>query len=219
MTGVERVGRLAVAHPRLSFMRLTVTIGDNELTRQLFKDGKIRALPVDLLYAGEREKTRMLNRTMRGKDYLNRPFAPYSRNGPYYYYPQAKGPTGERMAISGKFALRLGNGVLTKSGLGLKFPNYDEFKRALGRMNVDLTGPRAPHMLQALAVQVQGSKIIIGIWGAEEKKAEGHNEGIRGRLPQRRFIDVSAEDIRLIGEDVADSMAARLSKTNPALLR
>jgi hypothetical protein len=194
-------------------MRITISIGDNELVRQLWEGGGIQVTAVDLLYAGEREKTRILNRTLKGLDYLNRPFAPYSRNGPYYYYPQSGGYRAERAAISFRFQARLGDGggKLTKSGIGIKFADYESFKKGLGRMNVDLTGPRAPHMLQSLAVQVQGNRLIIGIWGAEEAKAEGHNEGIRGRLPQRRFLDLGPESVEAIGQDVADSMAVRLS--------
>jgi hypothetical protein len=194
-------------------MRITISIGDNELVRQLWEGGGIQVTAGDLLYAGEREKTRILNRTLKGLNFLNRPFAPYSRNGPYYYYPQSGGSRAERTAISFRFQVRLGEGggKTTRSGLGIKFENYEAFKKGLGRMNVDLMGPRAPHMLQSLAVQVQGNTLIIGIWGAEEAKAEGHNEGIRGRLPQRRFLDLSTESVEAIGQDVADSMAVRLS--------
>lgn len=197
-------------------MRLIISVADNELMRQV-RQGKIKVTAGDLLYAGEREKTRILNRTARGLDFLNRPFAPYSRKGPYYYYPQGKGYRAERLAITARFQSRLGGGILTKSGLGIKFESYDAFKKGLGRMNVDLTGPRAPHMLQALAVQVQENRLLIGIWGPEEKKAEGHNEGIRGRLPQRRFLDLSTQDLALIGQDIAMSMSLRLSREQPAL--
>jgi hypothetical protein len=200
-------------------MRLTISIGDNALTRELLREGKITVTTGDLLYAGEREKTRILNRTMKGYDFMNRPFAPYSRNGPYYYYPQGNGYRAERVAITARFQSRLGSGIVTRSGLGIKFESYDAFKKGLGRMNVDLTGPRAPHMLQALVVQVQGTTLMIGIWGPEEKKAEGHNEGIKGRLPQRRFLDLSSEDLNAIGRDVADSMSIRLSRQDPELVR
>ena len=41
----------------------------------------------DALYAAQRQKTRMIERTLRGVDVNERAFEPYSTNGPYYYSP------------------------------------------------------------------------------------------------------------------------------------
>jgi|SRR5215471_9437617 len=193
-------------------MQLTITIGgDPDLVKALMSKQKIRIEQTDLLYAGERQKTRILKRTAQGKDYLGRDFARYSKKGPYYYYPQRTGGVRERSAIARNLQLRVQGGTMTRSGLGIRYDSYDAFKRALGRSTVDLTGPRAPHMLQALTVQVRGNELLIGIWGAEAPKASGHNEGIMGRLPQRRFLDISQEELRMVGQDVATAMAMRLS--------
>lgn len=201
-------------------MRITIAIGGNELVRQLMEQGEIRIEETDLLYAAERQKTRILERTMAGKDYMERPFAPYSETGPYYYYPQTSGYRFERVAVTKGFNFRVGGGNVTRSGLGIRYDSYGAFKRALGRTVVDLMGPRAPHMLQALVAQVQqGPKIVIGIWGPEAARADAHNEGIPGRLPQRRFLDVSPTDLVLVGNDIADAMATRLTRVEPRLLQ
>ncbi len=41
----------------------------------------------DLLYAGQRQRSRILQRTARGVDVNDTAFSPYSLNGPVYYYP------------------------------------------------------------------------------------------------------------------------------------
>jgi hypothetical protein len=199
-------------------VRITVAIGGNRLVQNLLERGELRIDEADLIYAGERQKTRIIERTLRGRDYLDKPFKPYSEKGPYYYYPQSKGYKGERQAITKAINYRVGGGTPTKSGLGIKYESYGAFKRALGRTNVDLFGPRAPHMLQAMVVQVQPSKIVIGIWGDEAARADGHNTGTR-TLPQRRFLDVSPQDLVLMGNDIADSMAKRLSIAVPDVVR
>lgn len=195
-------------------MQLDIVIGDNQAAQLLFRQGKIELTDTDLLYAGDREVTRIVQRTAQGLDYRGQPFAPYSTKGPYYYYPVGMtGTKGERRAVAARLAGRLGGETkLSKSGLGMRFASYAAFKSSLGRMNPDLTGPRAPHMMQALMAVVRNGTLWIGIWGAEAARAEGHNEGIPGRLPQRRFLDVSEEDGRMLAQDAADMLALRLEK-------
>ena len=41
----------------------------------------------DILYAGQRQRTRILDRTRQGVDVNGSPFARYSTKGPYYYNP------------------------------------------------------------------------------------------------------------------------------------
>lgn len=114
------------------------------------------------------------------------------------------------------------------TGVSVKYESYGDFKfRGLGRTNVDLTGPRAPHMLQALVVSVDGSQfgnrsdvplrglrepadsVAVGIYGEEADRAEGHNEGA-GRLPRRRFVDATDEDMDTMAEMVADRIVRRV---------
>lgn len=118
------------------------------------------------------------------------------------------------------------SGALT--GVSIKYESYGDFKfRGLGRKNVDLTGPRAPHMLQALVVSVDGTQfgrsgdialrglrepaatVAIGIYGEEADRAEGHNEGA-GNLPRRRFIDATDEDIDYMANMIADRAIRRV---------
>lgn len=124
------------------------------------------ALPTtaDLLYAGQRQRARILERTEEGKDYLGQTFHPYSTNGPVYYYPSKDAKN--RKAGKNRFAKQLGiptKKEIAKEGftarrtsLGIKFSSYAALKYFLGRSNVDLRGVSAPHMLQAMIVKVGG---------------------------------------------------------------
>jgi hypothetical protein len=195
----------------------------------------------DLLYAGNGLKSRILLRTERGVDFQGRPFAPYSSSRPYYYYP-SRGAKYRKAAVSRQFKKVLAG---KRTSVGIKYDGgYAEFKlRGLGRSNVDLRGPKAPHMLQAIVVTSDGVRLavqarrtnafttgngggtqnqqpplnsdpqparqlIIGIYGDEADRAEGHNEGT-GSLPRRRFFDASDRDIELMQEDIADRIEAR----------
>lgn len=170
----------------------------------------------DLLYAGQRQITRILERTARGVDVNGRPFAPYSKNGPYYYNPNGRlGPAG-RAKLSEKqqkdSAKRMQGkigGSLSRTGRTVKFPSYAAFKQWLGRSGVDLTGPRAPHMLQALTAKASGVDVTLGIYGTAAARATGHNFGAR-HLPQRRFFGASADDAKQMVKDIYVRIKARL---------
>jgi len=192
----------------------------------------------DMLYALERQKTRILTRTERGVDFEERSFAPYNSTRPYYYYPN--GPVGRQRSAAEKsrakagvkrYATKLGRtkGAISRSGLGLRFPSYADFKFTyLGRQNVDLTGPRAPHMLQTIVTEAGGSTFFqsvrptlnafpnqalsgsIGIYGEPGIRAAAHNQGTR-HLPQRQFFASSDKDNTAFGNDIKTRVKDRLN--------
>lgn len=195
----------------------------------------------DLLYAGQRQRARILDRTTKlGIDANGAAFAPYSTKGPYYWYPA--GPAGGKRSIqSRKAAVRrmfriigdveshrgdLGS-TRTKSGLGIKFPSYAAFKQSLGRGVVDLMGPAA-RMVRAIVVKVGGltvqsdlsvgsksypqpaTTVVVGLYGEEALRGQGHNDGIPGRLPKRHWFDSNLKDLSQMEADVAMRRAAVL---------
>jgi hypothetical protein len=107
----------------------------------------------------------------------------------------------------------------------IKFSSYAAFKQALGRSGVDLTGPRAPHMLQAIEVRAGGSRagindqsggsdapcseFAIGIYSSEKAAiASGHNNGTQ-HLPKRKFLGTSAFDLKQLVIDIYQHMKQR----------
>lgn len=196
-----------------------------------------RVLPdeTDLAFALEQQRTRILERTARGVDFEEKPFAPYSANGPYYYYPSTQrgrsffpaeralraiwaGRSTFRAeyfkvldAAAKRFARKTTPNGGTTKGSAVKYESYAAFKAALGRKTVDLTGPRAPHMLQALLVRVHGAlEGAIGIYGHEAVRASGHHDGNpKTKLPRRRFLGASEADKTLMVAAIAERAAAR----------
>jgi len=154
----------------------------------------------DVLAICEWKRARVVSLTGQGRDYLGRPFAPYSTRAPYTWYPHGHGTKSpkQRAAAAKRFAKKLGAGSVTASG-GVRFESYAAFKRALGRSGVDLTGPSAPHMLQALVSRVVGPlEGRIGIYSADKAEiAEYHTTGT-ARMPQRRFLGTAPEDVRIM---------------------
>ncbi len=167
----------------------------------------------DVLYAMEEAKTAMLERTARGVDFEERPFAPYSENGPFYLYPagRATGKTATQKSRAAKRLSRKTGGEVTAGG-GIRFASYAAAKRAFGRASVDLFGlGGAPHMLHALVTRLRGAlEGVLGIYGAEAERAEGHNEGIPGRLPRRRWLDVSSGDVKRFADTVIRRVERRV---------
>jgi hypothetical protein len=174
----------------------------------------------DVLYALERQKARILDRTARGVDFEERPFAPYSTKGPYYYTPSTAGKGDHadhtrRVRARDRFAAKLGLKKPAVRGHAIRFESYAAFKASLGRVGVDLTGVRAPHMLQAIVAKVQEDgrgafSGTLGIYGDEALRASGHQAGNPSRgLPQRRFFDSSRQDIEDFFEDLDSRRAAR----------
>ena len=175
----------------------------------------------DILYAGQRQRTRILDRTRAGVDMDGSPFARYSTKGPYYYNPTG-GQAGRSLESQVSATKRLkrkiekgkpgGGGMrLSRTGRTMVFEDgYAGFKAWLGRIGVDLTGPRAPHMMQAIQTKVEGLKmLILGIYGPKADIAQGHNEGTR-HLPRRHFFGASSADLKQMVRDIADHISARV---------
>lgn len=192
----------------------------------------------DIQGALQNQRARILERTARGTDFAEKPFAPYSTKGPFYYYPSTeKGLSflpsaralraiwagrstfrGEYFKVLGAAAQRFARKVTpnggTTPGGGVKFDSYATFKASLGRGAVDLTGPRAPHMMLAVVVRVRSAlEGAIGIYGPEAARASGHHDGVpKKNLPKRRFLDASGSDRDAMIADIVDSAEARARK-------
>jgi len=161
----------------------------------------------DALYAGQRQRTRILDRTARGVDVNGRPFKPYSENGPYYYNPNGRLTAASRAQIGDKTqkgaAKRFLSNITTKAqrekggaptvsrtGRTVKFESYAAFKKWLGRAVVDLRGARSPHMLQAIAIKVGGyilggEQDAAGVQSNSQQPATEMRIGIYGDAAQR----------------------------------
>lgn len=196
-----------------------------------FVAGQVAALmptDADLLALIEMQKTRILTRTARGVDYEERPFAAYSTKSPYTWYPHGRGLASKpgdigheytakkRDAAAKRLRRKLGAGQVTASG-GVRFANYAEFKRALGRSGVDLTGPGAPHMLQALVSRITGPLAgTLGIYSADKAPiAEYINEGTP-RMPRRQFLGTSAADKTAMERDLVARIEQRVTRGHSA---
>lgn len=92
----------------------------------------------------------------------------------------------------------------------IKFASYDAFKAALGRSGVDLTGPHAPHMMQAIQVSATDTELRISIEDPVKAAiATGHNTGETKGGKQRRFFGSSASDLKQMLLDIYQHIAAR----------
>lgn len=91
----------------------------------------------------------------------------------------------------------------------IKFESYAAFKRSLGRSGVDLTGPRAPNMMQGIEVKTSATELALGIYGEKAAIATGHNTGA-GKLPKRRFFGASTNDAKAMVAEIFAHMRARL---------
>jgi hypothetical protein len=182
----------------------------------------------DLLYAGQRQRARILERTAHGVDVDNVPFVPYSTRGPYYYKPHGRLGASVPLDVERRSAKRMLRTIapamtdrqreeagvrLSRTGRSIVFRDgYAGFKRWLGRTTVDLRGPRAPHMLQGITVKVPAERsILLGIYGPAADRATGHNIGA-GHLPRRRFFSASHADLKAMLEDMRVRMRARTVK-------
>ncbi|MGE5568542.1 MAG: hypothetical protein ACM3S5_05830 [Rhodospirillales bacterium] len=70
-----------------SEVNFRTTNGRDPVERVLKIRKAIEPTEGDLLYAGQRQRARILERTERGVDVDEAPFAPYSTKGPHYYNP------------------------------------------------------------------------------------------------------------------------------------
>jgi phage gpG-like protein len=188
---------------------------------------KVKPTPALAILVAEDQRSRMLDRTGKGKDFEEKPFVEYSQNGPVYYYPAgrangrtiqskkaasgrlfkkitgkaARSHTGKKRALTGS----AGEAWVTPGG-GLGFSSYAALKKWAGRNNVDLRGLKAPHMLQSMQVKANSRgtgevESIIGIYGAPAARAEGHSKGAK-HLPQRKFLAASKKDEKAMAKIV-----------------
>jgi hypothetical protein len=186
-------------------------------------EGILKPRKSDLLLAGQIIRAGIIDRTGRGVDADDRPFAPYDESRPYYYNPSTGGGkfTGQRFtakaqrAAATRLLRKLENAPgaeRSQNGKSIKFPSYGAFKRAFGRSNVDLRGVRAPHMLDAIVVQAVDEGGKIGIYDPRAATiASGHTTGIRPRgMPLRKFFAFNRRDIQDVKDLVRAQMLERL---------
>jgi hypothetical protein len=221
--------------------------GKDPATYILDLAGAVAPTEADVLYAAGRQRERIVDRTYRGVDVNGNPFEPYSRNGPYYYYPNGRvgrtkaevqrnknavrrlmkitdvvaGHRWEALMAAGRHAeaerASVG-GVKTRDGQGIRFESYADFKASLGRRGVDLTGPRAPHMLQMIEAKLRSVshyvvEFVLGIYGDAAGRASGHNTGYNPRWKgrhQRYFFGASTQDLQDMVGYILKRMKARL---------
>jgi hypothetical protein len=194
--------------------------GGSPVARILRLRKELEPTAEDMLYAANRQKARILDRTGKGRDVEGKAFAPYSENGPYYYNPNGRLGKAQKQ-ISDKSqkaaARRFLNKITTKgeraksgapavsrTGRSIRFESYAAFKKWLGRATVDLRGPRSPHMLQSLIVVARSAvEAVIGIYGDTAARASANNE-------KRRFFGFSKSDARAIAQDLRTRITARL---------
>lgn len=202
----------------------------------------------DLLMLLQIQRSNILKRTSQGIDKDGKAFHPYSNKGPYYWYPSKSKDRANRKRTARQLARKLVGildakeqrkrqngkraipfGGITPGG-AIKFRNYGEFKTSLGRTVVDLRGPSAPHMLQALLVRA-GSTIIkpnrqrnieaknmkfptsvgrIQIFGSEGDRAAAHMRGrTKKRLPRRNFLGANNKELKILMNILIDRMQVR----------
>lgn len=191
----------------------------------------------DMIFALGRQTERIQQRTVDGVDYNGQAFAPYSTNGPYHHDPSREsrfsGYTSlvQRRGVALHHA-RFYGGTRKRGGVTVKYESYAAFKAARGVGNVDLGGMEGS-LLPALRISVNGAEhdldealgigldtfpdpVIQGAVGIYDDPmaqiAQGHNDGIPGRLPQRTFIGISDDDLNLVSADLSTRMQERLEK-------
>lgn len=189
---------------------------------------KVTPTEADGLYAGNRQKARILQRTQDGRDVDGIAFVQYSTNGPYIWYPSGRAVSkvkdsrnllSARKREAKRLAKKIGLDAsrVTSAG-GVIFESYADFKQTLGRNGVDLRGPSAPHMLQAIVVKTTGSKnklteVLLGVYGEFAERGRGHNEGVPEiNLPKRRWFGASKQDAEQFSKDIIASIRTRLGE-------
>ena len=191
----------------------------------------------DHLFVGQVFRSRIRQRTAEGIDANGNPFAAYSTNGPYYFYPNRDSAGGNLAARStaaaGRFA-KTKKGGGKRTSLGIRYHGgYAEAKAAHGRATVDLYGmEQHTHMLDTMLVQAGGSEIgtgidldfgsefaaseniapcselTLGFYGPEAERARGNNEGTE-HTPARFFFGLNEQDLQLGAQAIGERMEAR----------
>lgn len=169
----------------------------------------------DLLYSLNRQITRIKDRTDRGVDYQEKPFAPYSTKGPVYWYPSVH--LKNRQASRNRFYKQIdgANSGAAKTSAGVKFANYAALKQAVtGSSTVNLMGLRAPHMMMQIVARVRGLLATIGIYGDAADRADAINNGT-AHMPKREFFNASDSDKAQMASELIEAGVARANKPNP----
>lgn len=168
-----------------------------------------------MLLAGESVRSHIVQDTAHGVDAEGSTFAPYSKKGPYYYNPstgggkfRARAPHVAAARLHGLLKRRGLPGALSRNGTTIRFESYAEFKATFGRLNVDLRGIDAPHMLDQIEVQATANEARIFIQGEAGGRAQGHNVGA-GRLPRRTFFAISQDAAQSVLATIRDWILKR----------
>lgn len=174
----------------------------------------------DLLHVMTQQGQRMLARTAQFVDFQGSAFHPYNETHPYYYYPYGTGESSPSKT-AGLARLHRAMGGEKTTAHGIRFKSYGEFKRALGRLGVDLLGPKDPHMLDAFQIRVDGIEFVfnsrgtveagaltrpaevvtLGIYETKGELAAAHKYG-QGRMPVRNFFEISDSDKDFIFSEI-----------------
>ncbi len=147
------------------------------------------ALPTegDILFAMQRQRTRIVQRMDRGIDADGQPFAPYSPA-----YAKKRDKSGRNVSpVDLTWSGRMRNSMQVSA---------DNFR----------LGPGASEERIGLKdFKSKARQGRVGIYDPENAaKAEGHNEGT-AKLPRRHFLDSSPEDNRNVALDLEERWAQR----------
>ena len=138
-------------------------------------------------------------------------------------------------AAKGRHAATRRLGVRTP--YGIRYASYAAAKAAHGVANVNLYGmEQHPHMLDKMVVRAGGmeedmsmeglaiggemdvfegdvptNNFTIGFYGDEALRAQGNNEGT-GKIPQRNFFALNAEDLAMGERIIAQRMTIRAQR-------
>lgn len=144
----------------------------------------------DILYAMQRLRTRILERTAKGVDVEGRPFAPYSKK-----YAKKRDKSGRNVTpVDLTWSGRMRNSIQIAADT-LRFPPGTSEERI---------GPRD--------FKQRASEGRVGIYDPENAaKASGMQGDERAKgMPERRFLASSDADNIEVAEDIRDRMLVRI---------
>jgi hypothetical protein len=111
------------------------------------------------------------------------------------------------------------NGYGKFKGLSKQYAEYKQEETGSSDANLDLTGS----MVSSIDFKVEGNKVIIGVFGEDAGKADGHNNfSGSSKLPMRRFLpaegetyatdikDLISDSVRFAKADVASGLESAL---------
>ena len=152
--------------------------GGGEATTAIHRELQALITPSvgDLLYVGQDVfLPRIINRTGQGVDVNGSPFAPYSTNGPYYFYPNGELGSTRRIAGTRKYTQQqiqkarataakgrheATGRIGVRTPYGIRYASYAAAKAAHGGSTVNLRGmEQHTHMLDTIKVRVGGMEV------------------------------------------------------------